>query len=110
MHGMGMGWLSEIGNRVLLEAMLAREEEVKRRAVIQKEVFAGPQIRFHSKEGETSTAADVREMEVVCAPSPGSPHTPRLRLLHSYFLGQVQKRKRMLTCRTTPLHASYLWL
>ena len=47
--------MSEIGNRVLLEAMLAREEEVKRRAVIQKEVFEGPQIRFHSKEGETRT-------------------------------------------------------
>lgn len=32
--------------------MLAREEEVKRRAVIQKEIFAGPQIRFRSREGD----------------------------------------------------------
>lgn len=44
-------YFPEIYNRQSLEDMLAREEEVKKRAVIQKEIFAGPQIRFRSKDG-----------------------------------------------------------
>eukprot|EP00897_Mesotaenium_endlicherianum_P007878 jgi/Mesen1/7118/ME000369S06459 len=42
---------TEIKNRQSLEIMLAREEEVKRKALIQKEVYSGPLIRLHSKLG-----------------------------------------------------------
>jgi len=34
-----------------LERVLAREEEVKRRAIVHKTVFNGPQIRYISKNG-----------------------------------------------------------
>ncbi|CAM6085282.1 unnamed protein product [Calypogeia fissa] len=43
---------TEIQNLQALEVMLAREEEVKRKAVIQKAFYAGPQIRFHSRDGK----------------------------------------------------------
>ncbi|XP_024394409.1 SWR1 complex subunit 2 isoform X3 [Physcomitrium patens] len=42
---------TEIQNRQSLETLLAREEEVKRKAIINKEVYSGPLIRFYSKEG-----------------------------------------------------------
>lgn len=35
-----------------LERMLAREEEVKKRAVVHKEVYSGPQIRYTYKNGK----------------------------------------------------------
>lgn len=35
-----------------LERMLAREEEVKKKAIVHKEVYNGPQIRFTSKNGD----------------------------------------------------------
>jgi vacuolar protein sorting-associated protein 72 len=41
----------EIQNRQSLEIMLAREEEVKRRAIIHKEIYNGPQIRYISRNG-----------------------------------------------------------
>lgn len=42
---------SEVLNRRALEAMLAREEEVKKKAIVQKAIYSGPQIRYHSKDG-----------------------------------------------------------
>lgn len=51
----GAGWVlsfAEIQNRQSLEIMLAREEEVKRRAIIHKEEYSGPLIRFYSKDGK----------------------------------------------------------
>jgi len=42
---------TEIQNRQSLEIMLAREEEVKRRAIIHKEIYNGPQIRYISRNG-----------------------------------------------------------
>nr|CAD1838638.1 unnamed protein product [Ananas comosus var. bracteatus] len=42
---------TEIMNLRNLERVLAREEEVKKKAIIHKEVYNGPQIRFTSKNG-----------------------------------------------------------
>ncbi|KAL3020090.1 hypothetical protein AAZX31_05G125700 [Glycine max] len=42
---------TEIMNLRNLERVLAREEEVKRRAIVHKTVFNGPQIRYISKNG-----------------------------------------------------------
>lgn len=52
---MGSG-LAEIQNRQSLETLLAREEEVKRKAIINKEVYSGPLIRYYSKAGMCSFA------------------------------------------------------
>nr|CAD1838485.1 unnamed protein product [Ananas comosus var. bracteatus] len=43
---------TEIMNLRNLERVLAREEEVKKKAIIHKEVYNGPQIRFTSKNGK----------------------------------------------------------
>ncbi|TKY59739.1 SWR1 complex subunit 2 [Spatholobus suberectus] len=42
---------TEIMNLRNLERVLAREEEVKRRAIVHKTVYNGPQIRYISKNG-----------------------------------------------------------
>lgn len=42
---------TEIMNLRNLERVLAREEEVKKRAVVHKEVYSGPQIRYLSRNG-----------------------------------------------------------
>ncbi|KAK7319198.1 hypothetical protein RJT34_03916 [Clitoria ternatea] len=42
---------TEIMNLRNLERVLAREEEVKRRAIVHKNVYNGPQIRYISKDG-----------------------------------------------------------
>ncbi|KAJ6819531.1 SWR1 complex subunit 2 isoform X3 [Iris pallida] len=42
---------TEIMNLRNLERMLAREEEVKKRAIVHKAVYNGPQIRFSSRNG-----------------------------------------------------------
>lgn len=42
---------TEIMNLRNLERVLAREEEVKKRAVVDKAVYAGPQIRYLSRDG-----------------------------------------------------------
>ncbi|ESW30830.1 hypothetical protein PHAVU_002G186100 [Phaseolus vulgaris] len=42
---------TEIINLRNLERVLAREEEVKRRAIVHKNVYNGPQIRYISKNG-----------------------------------------------------------
>ncbi|KAF4349732.1 hypothetical protein CsatB_001433 [Cannabis sativa] len=42
---------TEIMNLRNLEKVLAREEEVKKRAIIHKAVYSGPQIRYYSKDG-----------------------------------------------------------
>ncbi|OMO88732.1 YL1 nuclear [Corchorus capsularis] len=42
---------TEIVNLRNLERVLAREEEVKKRAIIHKPVYSGPQIKYVSKDG-----------------------------------------------------------
>lgn len=37
-----------------LERVLAREEEVKKRAIVHKAVYTGPQVRYFSKDGKLS--------------------------------------------------------
>ncbi|KAK9122834.1 hypothetical protein Sjap_012436 [Stephania japonica] len=44
---------TEIMNLRNLERVLAREEEVKKRAVVHKEVYSGPLIRYLSKNGQS---------------------------------------------------------
>ncbi|PSS24159.1 SWR1 complex subunit like [Actinidia chinensis var. chinensis] len=44
---------TEIMNLRNLERVLAREEEVKKRAVVHKAVYSGPQIRYLSRNGES---------------------------------------------------------
>lgn len=43
---------AEIMNLRNLERVLAREEEVKKRAIVHKAVYNGPEIRFYSKDGK----------------------------------------------------------
>lgn len=45
---------AEIMNLRNLERVLAREEEVKKRAIVHKAVYNGPQIRYYSKDGKLS--------------------------------------------------------
>ncbi|KAG8369624.1 hypothetical protein BUALT_Bualt14G0033000 [Buddleja alternifolia] len=45
---------TEIMNLRNLERVLAREEEVKKRALVNKAVYSGPQIRYLSKNGKLS--------------------------------------------------------
>lgn len=45
--------IAEIMNLRNLERVLAREEEVKKRAVVHKEVYSGPQISYSSKDGKS---------------------------------------------------------
>ncbi|PIN09264.1 DNA-binding protein YL1 [Handroanthus impetiginosus] len=44
---------TEIMNLRNLEKVLAREEEVKKRAIVHKAVYSGPQIRYLSKDGHS---------------------------------------------------------
>lgn len=44
---------TEIMNLRNLERVLAREEEVKKRAIVHKAVYSGPQIRYYSKDGHS---------------------------------------------------------
>ncbi|CAL5338416.1 unnamed protein product [Camellia sinensis] len=44
---------TEIMNLRNLERVLAREEEVKKRAVVHKAVYSGPQIRYLSRDGNS---------------------------------------------------------
>ncbi|KAL2653335.1 hypothetical protein R1flu_021463 [Riccia fluitans] len=62
---------TEIQNLQTLQIMLAREEEVKRRAVVHKETYDGPLIRFHSKEGvNTLVFTQVEEFpDILSSPS-----------------------------------------
>ncbi|KAH9623390.1 hypothetical protein KSS87_021931 [Heliosperma pusillum] len=46
---------TEIMNLRNLERVLAREEEVKKRAIVHKAVYTGPQIRYISKNGKFSS-------------------------------------------------------
>jgi len=43
---------AEIMNLRNLERVLAREEEVKKRAIVHKPEYTGPQIRYFSKNGK----------------------------------------------------------
>lgn len=42
---------AEIMNLRNLERVLAREEEVKKRAIVHKQVYSGPKIQYLSKDG-----------------------------------------------------------
>lgn len=42
---------TEIMNMRNLERVLAREEEVKKKAIVHKDVYKGPQVRYLSKDG-----------------------------------------------------------
>lgn len=44
---------TEIMNLRNLERVLAREEEVKKRAIVHKEVYSGPQMRYISRDGKS---------------------------------------------------------
>ncbi|KAM0907477.1 hypothetical protein ACQ4PT_016099 [Festuca glaucescens] len=44
---------TEIMNMRNLERVLAREEEVKKKAVVQKAVYEGPTLRFYSRDGNS---------------------------------------------------------
>jgi hypothetical protein len=41
----------EIMNMRNLERVLAREEEVKKKAVVHKDTYEGPTVRFFSRDG-----------------------------------------------------------
>ncbi|RWW38012.1 hypothetical protein BHE74_00056791 [Ensete ventricosum] len=64
----------EIMNLRNLERVLAREEEVKKKAVVHKAVYDGPQIRFTSRNGESylefikgaSFQSEIRTSSVPC--------------------------------------------
>ncbi|KAH9295501.1 hypothetical protein KI387_039089, partial [Taxus chinensis] len=45
---------TEILNSRHLEKMLAREEEVKKKAITNKSVYSGPVIRFYSRDGKNT--------------------------------------------------------
>ena len=45
----------EIMNMRNLERVLAREEEVKKKAVVHKDTYEGPTVRFFSKDGNFFT-------------------------------------------------------
>ncbi|XP_015878631.3 SWR1 complex subunit 2 isoform X1 [Ziziphus jujuba] len=45
---------TEIMNLRNLERVLAREEEVKKRAIVHKAIYSGPQVRYFSKDGYSS--------------------------------------------------------
>lgn len=53
LNGIGYNF-AEIMNLRNLERVLAREEEVKKRAIVHKAVYSGPQIRYFSKDGKLS--------------------------------------------------------
>lgn len=48
----GFFYITEIMNLRNLERVLAREEEVKKRAVVHKAVYSGPQTRYLSINGK----------------------------------------------------------
>jgi vacuolar protein sorting-associated protein 72 len=64
---------TEIMNLRNLERVLAREEEVKKRAIVHKAVYSGPQIRYLSKNGcsylEFTNGASF-ESEISATPTP----------------------------------------
>ncbi|KAH6826501.1 DNA binding protein SWC2 [Perilla frutescens var. hirtella] len=92
---------TEIMNLRNLEKVLAREEEVKKRAIVHKAVYSGPQIRYLSKDGlsylnfmngssfetEVSTKSTPYPEKAVCAvtglpaiyrdPKTGSPYATK---------------------------------
>ncbi|MCO5586750.1 hypothetical protein L7F22_040692 [Adiantum nelumboides] len=82
---------TEILNQQHLERMLAREEEVKQKAIVHKTVYNGPQIRFYSRDGENllEFMGNVSEWKQLF-------EQPR----------QSQKRSRV--CAVTGLPAKYL--
>ncbi|KAI5082153.1 hypothetical protein GOP47_0001896 [Adiantum capillus-veneris] len=82
---------TEILNQQHLEQMLAREEEVKQKAIVHKAVYSGPQIRFYSRDGENllEFMGDVSEWQQL-------------------FEQPRQSQKRSHLCAVTGLPAKYL--
>lgn len=82
---------TEILNRQHLERMLAREEEVKQKAIVHKTVYSGPQIRFYSRDGKNLVEfiGDVAESQEL-------------------FGQQKPSYKRSLVCAVTGLPAKYI--
>uniref|UniRef100_A0ACD5ZYR3 Uncharacterized protein n=1 Tax=Avena sativa TaxID=4498 RepID=A0ACD5ZYR3_AVESA len=69
---------TEIMNMRNLERVLAREEEVKKKAVVQKAVYDGPTVRFYSKDGDShlefiNGASFGSELCTTSAPYPEKP-------------------------------------
>ncbi|XP_059651612.1 SWR1 complex subunit 2 [Cornus florida] len=66
---------TEIMNLRNLERVLAREEEVKKRAIVHKAVYSGPQIRYLSRDGHsciefTGGSSFQSEISTTSAPYP----------------------------------------
>lgn len=115
---------TEIINSRHLERVLAREEEVKKRAVVHKTVYDGPQVRYSSKDGqnflefsnglsfedEICTTAPPYPQKAICAitglpakyrdPKTGLPYatTEAFKIIRERYLmenSKVNKRKDM---------------
>uniref|UniRef100_A0A5B6ZXZ8 Putative SWR1 complex subunit 2 isoform X1 n=1 Tax=Davidia involucrata TaxID=16924 RepID=A0A5B6ZXZ8_DAVIN len=115
---------TEIMNLRNLERVLAREEEVKKRAVVHKAVYSGPQIRYLSRNGcsyleysnglsfqsEISTTSTPYPQKAVCAvtglpakyrdPKTGLPYATKeaFRIIRQQFLDEnsrVSEKKNM---------------
>lgn len=61
-----------------LERVLAREEEVKKKAIVHKDVYKGPQVRYLSKDGKLSVFSQSN---------------------NCFFPQKVQINKAVFTCR-----------
>ncbi|KAI3832605.1 hypothetical protein MKW98_002151 [Papaver atlanticum] len=66
---------TEIMNLRNLERVLAREEEVKKRAVVHKSVFSGPQTRYFSRDGQSFIEFNngISFQSEICATTPSYP-------------------------------------
>ncbi|KAI3987335.1 hypothetical protein MKX01_003085 [Papaver californicum] len=66
---------TEIMNLRNLERVLAREEEVKKRAVVHKSVFSGPQTRYFSRDGQSFIEFNngISFQSEICATAPSYP-------------------------------------
>ncbi|MCO5560618.1 hypothetical protein L7F22_014234 [Adiantum nelumboides] len=83
--------LTQISNQQHLERMLAREEEVKQKAIVHKTVYNGPQIRLYSRDGDNL----LEFMGNVCE-------------WKQLFEQPRQSQKRSRVCAVTGLPAKYL--
>ncbi|XP_057778740.1 SWR1 complex subunit 2 [Salvia miltiorrhiza] len=114
---------TEIMNLRNLEKVLAREEEVKKRAIVHKAVYSGPQIRYLSKNGisyltfmngssfdaQISTKSPPYPEKAVCAvtgvpaiyrdPKTGSPYATKeaFKIIHERFAEETGRKKKEST-------------
>ncbi|KAH7663520.1 Vps72/YL1 family protein [Dioscorea alata] len=117
---------TEIRNLRNLERVLAREEEVKKRAVVHKAVYNGPQIRYSSKDGknfleftkgvsfhsELSTKSEPYPQKAVCAvtglpakyrdPKTGLPYASieAFKIIRERFLKEESDKKKRVNLHT----------